>query len=190
MNDMHMSEAEQRLFKQDIFQQEAAQQRRQRQRVTTADFEPLSIIGKGAYGEVRLCLVRETRELVAIKKLRKQEMRAKNQVKHIRAERDVLAQANSEWIVDLKYAFQDARHLYLAMEYLPGGDLMTLLVKKEVLTVMEARFYAAEIVLAIEASHALNYIHRDIKPDNVLLDRLGHIKLTDFGLCSFAVRVT
>lgn len=72
------------------------------------------------------------------------------------------------------------------MEYLPGGDFMSLLIKKEVLTEPEACFYAAELVLCIEATHQLNYIHRDIKPDNILLDATGHIKLSDFGLCIFA----
>ena len=72
------------------------------------------------------------------------------------------------------------------MEYLPGGDLMTLLMKKDIFTEEEARFYAAEIVMAIDSAHRLNYIHRDLKPDNVLLDINGHIKLSDFGLCKFA----
>jgi serine/threonine kinase 38 len=73
------------------------------------------------------------------------------------------------------------------MEYLPGGDLMTLLIRKEILSEEESRFYTAEIVSAVESVHKLNYIHRDLKPDNVLLDRNGHIKLSDFGLCKFAV---
>lgn len=73
------------------------------------------------------------------------------------------------------------------MEYLPGGDLMTLLMKKDILTEDEAKFYIAESILAVDAVHKLNYIHRDLKPDNVLIDRNGHIKLTDFGLCKHTV---
>jgi serine/threonine kinase 38 len=72
------------------------------------------------------------------------------------------------------------------MEFLQGGDLMTLLMRKDVLTEDEARFYIAETILAIESVHKHNYIHRDLKPDNILLDRNGHIKLTDFGLCKHA----
>jgi serine/threonine kinase 38 len=72
------------------------------------------------------------------------------------------------------------------MEFLPGGDLMTLLMRKDILTEDESRFYIAETIAAIETIHSLNYIHRDLKPDNILLDKDGHVKLTDFGLCKHA----
>ena len=77
---------------------------------------------------------------------------------------------------------KDDDFLYLVMEYLPGGDLMTLLMAKDILNEDEARFYAAELVLAIESVHKLKCIHRDLKPDNVLIGKDGHIKLSDFGL--------
>jgi serine/threonine kinase 38 len=69
------------------------------------------------------------------------------------------------------------------MEYLPGGDLMNLLIKKDILTEDEARFYISEILLALDSVHKLHYIHRDLKPDNILIDEYGHIRLSDFGLC-------
>ena len=72
------------------------------------------------------------------------------------------------------------------MEFLPGGDLMTLLMRKDILSEEESRFYIGETILAIEIIHNLNYIHRDLKPDNILLDKNGHVKLTDFGLCKHA----
>lgn len=109
----------------------------------------------------------------------------KNQIQHIRAERDVLANAQLPWIVELKCSFQDDSYLYLVMEYLPGGDLMSLLMKKDILTEEEGRFYMAQSVLAVDAVHKLNYIHRDLKPDNILIDVEGHIKLSDFGLCKY-----
>ena len=82
------------------------------------DFEPLKIIGRGAFGEVRVCRDKKTRDVVAIKKMKKNEMIFKNQVAHVRAERDILALANNPWIVDLKCSFQDDKHLYLVMEFL------------------------------------------------------------------------
>jgi serine/threonine kinase 38 len=110
-------------------------------------------------------------------------MLRKKQVEHIRAERDVLALIDSPWIVNLRYSFQDDKSLYLVMEFLQGGDLMTVLIKKDTLSFEETRFYIAETALAIDEVHRLNYIHRDLKPDNILLDRDGHVKLSDFGLC-------
>lgn len=74
----------------------------------------------------------------------------------------------------------------MVMDFLAGGDLMTLLMRKDILTEEESRFYIAETILAIESVHKVNYIHRDLKPDNILLDKHGHVKLTDFGLCKHA----
>jgi serine/threonine kinase 38 len=118
-----------------------------------------------------------------MKIMKKTEMLKKNQVQHIRAERDVLALADNPWVVKLHYSFQDQANLYLVMEYLPGGDLMTILMKYDILSQEQTRFYIGETALAIASVHELNYVHRDLKPDNILLDRLGHVKLSDFGLC-------
>lgn len=88
------------------------------------------------------------------------------------------------WIVKLYFSFQDEDYLYLIMEYVPGGDLMNLLIKWDTFTEEQTRFYIAETLLAIESVHNLDYIHRDIKPDNLLIDSSGHLKLSDFGLCT------
>ena len=108
----------------------------------------------------------------------------KNQIQHVQTERDILIEAETDWVVDLICSFKDERYLYLTMEYLGGGDLMTLQMKKDILSEQEAKFYMAEMVLAIECVHKMNYIHRDLKPDNILIDLQGHIKLSDFGLCA------
>ena len=89
-------------------------------------------------------------------------------------------------IVNYFETYDDKKYLYLVMDFLPGGDLMTLLMRKDVLSEEESRFYIAETILAIETVHKVNYIHRDLKPDNILLDKHGHVKLTDFGLCKHA----
>ncbi len=148
------------------------------------DFKPLKIIGKGAFGEVRLCKWNKSNEPVAVKKLKKSEMIFKNKVMQSREERNVLANADKNpWVVTLKCSFQDHDNLYLVMEYLPGGDLMNLLMKKDIFSHEEAQFYTAEMLLSLDSVHKMKYIHRDLKPDNVLLDVNGHIKLSDFGLC-------
>ncbi|OMO73730.1 hypothetical protein COLO4_26885 [Corchorus olitorius] len=157
--------------------------RLQRHKMGVDDFELLTIIGRGAFGEVRLCKEKGTGNVYAMKKLQKSEMLRRGQVEHVKAERNLLAEVDSECIVKLYCSFQDDEYLYLVMEYLPGGDMMTLLMRKDTLTEDEARFYVGQTVLAIESIHKHNYIHRDIKPDNLLLDRNGHMKLSDFGLC-------
>ncbi|XP_031744615.1 serine/threonine-protein kinase 38-like isoform X2 [Cucumis sativus] len=157
--------------------------RLQRHKMGVDDFDLLTIIGKGAFGEVRVCREKTTGQVYAMKKLKKSEMLRRGQVEHVRAERNLLAEVDSNCIVKLYCSFQDDEFLYLIMEYLPGGDMMTLLMRKDTLTEDEARFYVGEIVLAIESIHKHNYIHRDIKPDNLLLDKFGHLRLSDFGLC-------
>ncbi|WOL08098.1 serine/threonine-protein kinase tricorner isoform X1 [Canna indica] len=133
--------------------------------------------------KVRVCREKSTGNVYAMKKLKKSEMLRRGQVEHVKAERNLLAEVDSNCIVKLYCSFQDNDYLYLIMEYLPGGDVMTLLMRKDILTEDEARFYIGEAVLAIESIHKHNYIHRDIKPDNLLLDKYGHLKLSDFGLC-------
>ncbi|RMB98705.1 hypothetical protein DUI87_24923 [Hirundo rustica rustica] len=120
------------------------------------DFEIIKVIGRGAFGETAC----------------------------FREERNVLVNGDCQWITTLHYAFQDENYLYLVMDYYVGGDLLTLLSKfEDKLPEDMARFYIGEMVLAIHSIHELHYVHRDIKPDNVLLDMNGHIRLADFGSC-------
>ncbi|ESO07978.1 hypothetical protein HELRODRAFT_98141 [Helobdella robusta] len=158
--------------------------RMKRSKLNVNDFEHLKVIGRGAFGEVRLVQKKDTGVIYAMKILRKIDMLEKEQVAHVRAERDILVEADHTWVVKMYYSFQDHINLYLIMEFLPGGDMMTLLMKMDTLSEEQTQFYVAETVLAIDSIHKLGFIHRDIKPDNLLLDAKGHIKLSDFGLCT------
>ncbi|XP_042517469.1 serine/threonine-protein kinase tricornered-like isoform X2 [Macadamia integrifolia] len=181
--DADVSEEEQSNLLKHLEKKETEYMRLQRHKMGPDDFELLTMIGKGAFGEVRVCREKTTGHVYAMKKLKKSEMLRRGQVEHVRAERNVLAEVDSNCIVRLYCSFQDDYFLYLIMEYLPGGDMMTLLMRKDTLAEDEARFYVGETVLAIESIHKHHYVHRDIKPDNLLLDRYGHMKLSDFGLC-------
>ncbi|XP_072555117.1 serine/threonine-protein kinase MRCK alpha-like isoform X11 [Paramormyrops kingsleyae] len=148
------------------------------------DFEILKVIGRGAFGEVAVVKVKNTDKVFAMKILNKWEMLKRAETACFREERDVLVNGDSQWITTLHYAFQDDNYLYLVMDYYVGGDLLTLLSKFEDRLPEEmARFYLAEMVLAIDSVHQLHYVHRDIKPDNILMDVNGHIRLADFGSC-------
>jgi len=165
-------------------QKETEYLRMKRAKLGVDDFEPLKVIGKGAFGEVRLVQKIDNGHIYAMKVLRKSEMVEKEQVAHVRAERDILVEVDHTWVVKMFYSFQDQENLYLVMEFLAGGDVMTLLMKKDTLSEDAAQFYIAETALAIQTIHNLGFIHRDIKPDNLLLDSRGHVKLSDFGLCT------
>uniref|UniRef100_A0A4W6EH39 non-specific serine/threonine protein kinase n=1 Tax=Lates calcarifer TaxID=8187 RepID=A0A4W6EH39_LATCA len=148
------------------------------------DFEMLKVIGRGAFGEVAVVKMKHTESVYAMKILNKWEMLKRAETACFREERDVLVKGDSQWITTLHYAFQDDNYLYLVMDYYVGGDLLTLLSKfEDRLPEDMAKFYVAEMVLAIHSIHQQHYIHRDIKPDNVLLDVNGHIRLADFGSC-------
>ncbi|XP_076611885.1 serine/threonine-protein kinase MRCK beta isoform X4 [Chaetodon auriga] len=148
------------------------------------DFEMLKVIGRGAFGEVAVVKMKHTERVYAMKILNKWEMLKRAETACFREERDVLVKGDSQWITTLHYAFQDDNYLYLVMDYYVGGDLLTLLSKfEDRLPEDMAKFYVAEMVLAVHSIHQQHYIHRDIKPDNVLLDVNGHIRLADFGSC-------
>ncbi|KAJ1305684.1 hypothetical protein OPQ81_010422 [Rhizoctonia solani] len=170
---------------------ETAYLRERRRRVDQRSFIKLKTVGHGAFGVVSLVQEKDTGELYAMKQMRKVDMLRKGQEGHVRAERDVLKGAalvssptGADWIVRLFYSFQDQDHLYLILEFMGGGDLLNLLIEKDIFEEDFAKFYIAEMVLAIEQCHKQGFIHRDIKPDNFLFDPNGHIKLSDFGLAT------
>ncbi|XP_056336864.1 rho-associated protein kinase 2-like isoform X3 [Danio aesculapii] len=146
------------------------------------DFDRVKLIGRGAFGAVQLVRHKVSQQVYAMKQLSKFEMVKRSDSAFFWEERDIMAFSQSPWIVQLCCAFQDEKYLYLVMEFMPGGDLVTLTSNYDIPEEW-ARFYTAEVVMALDAIHSLGFIHRDIKPDNMLLDRNGHLKLADFGTC-------
>ncbi|KAF9942659.1 hypothetical protein BGZ67_000473 [Mortierella alpina] len=144
------------------------------------------VLGTGTFGRVYLTKFRHNQTYYAMKVLKKSEVVRLKQVEHINSEKQILSQVHFPFIVNLFTTFQDESNLYMLLEYVIGGELFSHLRKAGRFTNDMTRFYAAEIVLAIEYLHSRDVIYRDLKPENLLLDSAGHIKITDFG---FAKRV-
>ncbi|XP_066271228.1 citron Rho-interacting kinase-like [Branchiostoma lanceolatum] len=154
----------------------------QNMRPSLTDFETKTVIGRGHFGEVQLVRERCTGDMYAMKVLKKSDILSQESVAFFEEERDIMAKACSPWITSLQYAFQDTASLYLVMDFHPGGDLLNLLSRHDdVFEEKMAQFYLAEMVQALHCLHLMGYVHRDVKPDNILIDRTGHIKLADFG---------
>jgi serine/threonine protein kinase len=146
------------------------------------NFEIISVIGRGFYGKVMLCENKRSRERVAIKTVHKGRLVQANKVHTVVSERNILSTVTHPFIVSLRFAFQTPSKFYLGLEYAPGGELFHHIQKNGSLPIEDVRLYMAEICLALDYLHNHGIIYRDLKPENVLLDADGHIKLTDFGL--------
>lgn len=156
---------------------------------TIKDFCILKPISRGAFGKVFLGYKKNDQDkLFAIKVMRKSEMINKNMVSQVITERNALALSRSPFCVTLYYSLQTISSVYLVMEYMVGGDLKSLLAMYGFFEESAARFYAAEICLALQYLHKHGIVHRDIKPDNMLISTSGHVKLTDFGLSRIEMR--
>lgn len=151
-------------------------------RMKTDDFEQIKVIGRGAFGKVQLVRHKYTRQVYAMKRLSKADLIKRSDSAFFWEERHIMAHASSEWIVQLHFAFQDSKHLYMVMDYMPGGDMVNLTSNYDV-PEKWAKFYTMEVVLALDVIHSMGFVHRDVKPDNMLLDKYGHLKLADFGTC-------
>ena len=154
-----------------------------RKKLSVDDFEVIKFIGRGGFGEVNICRHKANNKIYAMKKITFEKLKYKNGLLHVQTEKDILSLNNDNiWITQLRYSFIDNKHLYLIMDYCPGGDLMNYLIRRDLLEESEARFYIAEIILCVDSLHKMNCIHRDLKPDNILIGEDGHLKLSDFGL--------
>lgn len=152
-------------------------------------FDILSVIGRGRYGKVMLCQKKDTQEIVAVKTVHKKRLAETHKLYTILTERNILAKVKHPFIIQLKYAFQTSTKFYLCLEYAPGGDLFHLLSDGPP-PIDDIKLYIAELALAIEELHLNGIIYRDLKPENVLFDSKGHIKITDFGLSKIFVSKT
>ncbi|KAJ3197031.1 Rho-associated protein kinase 2 [Irineochytrium annulatum] len=154
-------------------------------RVNTQDFEVVKTLATGAVGKVCLVIGRSDKQVYAMKVLKKTDLLTRREAAFFMEERNALVFGHqSQWITTLYAAFQDEENLYLVMEYASGGSLRALMNNRETpMSEEDARFYVAEMLLALDELHRLNFIHRDVKPENCLIVSSGHLKLADFGSC-------
>lgn len=151
------------------------------------DFKVISVIGKGAYGKVFLVQKHHSEKLYAMKVLKKATIIVHGASDHHLSERSILEAISHPFIVKLHYAFQTSSRLYLILTYASGGELFSFLHTEKMFNDDQARFYIAELLLGLEHLHELGIIYRDLKPENVMLDKDGHLLLTDFGLSKVAI---
>ena len=164
---------------------EAHYQRTDRKHFGPEDFQILRLIGKGTFGQVYQVRKKDTGRVFAMKVLSKKVIVQKKEVAHTVGERNILvrtAMADSPFIVGLKFSFQTPADLYLVTDYMSGGELFWHLQKEGRFNETRAKFYIAELILAIQHLHENDIVYRDLKPENILLDANGHIALCDFGL--------
>jgi len=150
------------------------------------DFDRLKTLGTGSFGRVMLAQQKENKTFFAMKILDKQKVVKLKQVEHTLNEKRILQAISFPFLVGLEYHFKDNSNLYMILEYVPGGEMFSHLRKIGRFSEPHSRFYAAQIVLAFEYLHYLDIIYRDLKPENLLIDSQGYLKITDFG---FAKRV-
>jgi serine/threonine kinase 38 len=174
---MGLSEPKKQELRKVLESEEVLIQKETRKKITVGDFESLAIVGRGAFGEVRLVRRKgkkddpQTGQIFALKSMKKDMMILKNQVHHVTAEREALSAAHeaNRWLTVLHCSFFDESHLYMVMDFMPGGDLMSMLIREDTFSENVTKFFMAEAAQAISSVHALGFIHRDLKPECVLI---------------------
>jgi serine/threonine protein kinase len=154
--------------------------------LSLSDFNIGVTLGTGSFGRVKFVTHKDANSIWALKMLKKSEVIRLQQVEHMISEKTILSALNHPFIVTMAGTFQDPRYLYMVLEYVVGGEFFTHLRNAQRLDNSNARFYAAQVTLIFEYLHSQDFIYRDLKPENLLLDKTGYMKITDFG---FAKRV-
>ncbi|KAL5119290.1 cAMP-dependent protein kinase catalytic subunit [Pleosporales sp. CAS-2024a] len=173
------------------FQTQPLQQARvTKGKYSLADFQMQRTLGTGSFGRVHLVQSKHNQRFYAVKVLKKAQVVKMKQVEHTNDERRMLQQVKHPFLITLWGTFQDAKNLYMVMDFVEGGELFSLLRKSQRFPNPVAKFYAAEVTLALDYLHSHNIIYRDLKPENLLLDRHGHLKITDFGFAKEVPDIT
>ncbi|KAI6247082.1 cAMP-dependent protein kinase type 2 [Erysiphe necator] len=167
-----------------------SQARQTKGKYSLSDFEILRTLGTGSFGRVHLVQSNHNQRFYAVKVLKKNQVVKMKQVEHTNDERSMLQEVKHPFLITLWGTFQDSKNLYMVMDFVEGGELFSLLRKSQRFPNPVAKFYAAEVTLALEYLHKRDIIYRDLKPENLLLDRHGHLKITDFGFAKRVVDIT
>ncbi|KAG1048035.1 hypothetical protein G6F43_009551 [Rhizopus delemar] len=170
--------------------QSIIQQRTNRPKLKLDDFNISRTLGTGSFGRVHLIQSKVNGRHYAMKVLKKTEVIRLKQVEHTNNEKHILESVAHPFLVNMWGTFQDCHNLYMVMDYIPGGELFSVLRRSQRFPDHVAKFYAAEVTLAIEYLHRKDMIYRDLKPENLLLDAQGHIKITDFGFAKYVPDIT
>ncbi|KAI9300328.1 kinase-like domain-containing protein [Cunninghamella echinulata] len=166
------------------------QHRQNRPKLKLADFHVLRTLGTGSFGRVHLIQSRVNSRHYAMKVLKKTEVVRLKQVEHTNNEKHILESVAHPFLVNMWGTFQDDSNLYMVLDYIAGGEMFSLLRRSQRFPDHVAKFYAGEVLLAIEYLHSKDIIYRDLKPENILLDAQGHVKITDFGFAKYVPDVT
>lgn len=156
--------------------------------ISHTSFKSIKVLGRGNFGKVVLVQKIDSGALYAMKVLKKKLLQELGQQEHTLTEKNILQTSICPFIAKLFYAFQSPSKLFLVMEFLSGGELFFHLSQNRIFSEVRAKFYTAEILLGLEYLHNNGIIYRDLKPENVLLDKEGHIRLTDFGLSKSGIK--
>jgi len=170
--------------------QTSSMARKTSSRYTLSDFNFIRTLGTGSFGRVHLVRSCHNTRFYAIKVLNKERVVRMKQVEHTNSEREMLERVRHPFLVNLWGTFKDAKNLYMVMDFVSGGELFSLLRKSQRFPDPVAKFFAAEVALALDYLHSLDIIYRDLKPENILLAADGHVKVTDFGFAKYVPDIT